>query len=76
VLAYVRPQDREQFAQTMGILRAVWLSNEAPGVVPGVVPPALDDRPGPFVLAQDGRQPLAITDGHGEWVHWLDGAAA
>jgi hypothetical protein len=75
VLAYVPAQDRERFAQTVASLRAVWLSNEAPGVVPGVVPPAVDGGPGPFVLAQDGRQPMAITDGHGEWVHWLDGAA-
>jgi hypothetical protein len=77
VLAYVPAQDRERFAQAVASLRAVWLSNEAPGVVPGtVLPAAVDGGPGPFVLVKDGRQPLAITDGHGEWVHWLDGAAA
>ena len=36
VLAYVAPADRESFAATVRGLGAVWLSNEAPGVVPGV----------------------------------------
>ena len=39
VLAYVPPRDRVRFAQDIGSLRAVWLSNEAPGVVPGVATP-------------------------------------
>jgi hypothetical protein len=75
VLAYVSPADRGRFVQAVGSLRAVWLSNEAPGVVPGVTPPSVGYGPGPFVLAQNGRLPLALTDGHGEWVHWLIGAS-
>lgn len=75
VLAYVPPADRARFAQAVGSLRAVWLSNEAPGVIPGVTPPPAGYGPGPFVLAQNGRLPLALTDGHGEWVHWLIGAS-
>jgi len=72
VLAYVAPQDRERFAQAVRGLGAVWLSNESPGVVPGL--PFTDFREGTFVLGQGGRTPLAFTDGHGAWLHWLDGA--
>ena len=69
VLAYVAPEDRQQFAAVVRGLRAVWLSNEAPGVVPGVpVPP---HQGAPFVLARDGRAPLALADGHGTWLQWL-----
>jgi hypothetical protein len=71
VLAYVAPEDRSRFAETVGGLAAVWLSQEAPGVVPGV--PAPVGQSGPFVLARDGRTPLAFADGHGAWVRWLAG---
>jgi hypothetical protein len=71
VLAYVAPADRERFAQTVRGLAAVWLSNEAPGVVPGL--PHTRFREGTFVLGHGGRTPLAFTDGHGTWLHWLDG---
>jgi hypothetical protein len=70
VLAYVAPADRERFARTVRELAAVWLSNEAPGVVPGL--PFTDFREGTFVLGQDGHTPLAFTDGHGTWLHWLE----
>ena len=72
VLAYVAREDRERFAQTVRGLAAVWLSNEAPGVVPGL--PLTEFLEGTFVLGHGGRTPLAYTDGHGAWVHWLDGA--
>jgi hypothetical protein len=71
VLAYVALPDRERFAQAVRGLGAVWLSNEAPGVVPGL--PFTDFREATFVLGQGGRTPLAFTDGHGAWLHWLDG---
>jgi hypothetical protein len=74
VLAYVAPGDRERFAQTVRGLPAVWLSNEAPGVVPGL--PLTEFRAGTFVLGQGGRTPLAFADGHGTWLHWLAGADA
>jgi hypothetical protein len=70
VLAYVAVQDRVRFAGTVGDLAAAWLSNEAPGVVPGL--PYTDFRDGTFVLGRDGRTPLAFADGHGTWLHWLD----
>ena len=72
VLAYVIPEDRERFAGIVRGLAAVWFSNEAPGVVPGV--PLSDRDDGTFVLARDGRQALARTDGHGDWVEWLPAA--
>jgi hypothetical protein len=73
VLAYVAAADRARFAQAVGGLGAVWLSNEAPGVVPGL--PLTRFREGTFVLGYGGRTPLAFADGHGTWLHWLDGAA-
>jgi hypothetical protein len=69
VLGYVAAQDRARFADTVRELGAVWLSNEAPEVMPGVTVPAREG--GPFVLIRDGRTPLAYTDPHGTWVHWL-----
>ena len=72
VLAYLSPGDRERFSATVRGLPAVWLSNEGPGVVPGLpVPP---HQGVPFVLARDGCVPIARTDGHGAWLHWLEGA--
>jgi hypothetical protein len=69
VLAYVAAEDRERFAQTVRALPAVWLSNEGPGVVAGL--PLTGVPEGTFVLGQGGRTPLALTDGHGAWLHWL-----
>ncbi len=69
VLAYVAPRERRQFASMVHSLGAVWLSNEAPGVVPDMSVPSYQGRP--FILARDGRDPIAITDSHGTWLHWL-----
>jgi hypothetical protein len=71
VLAYVEAEDRERFARTVRGLAATWLSNEAPGVVPGL--PFTAFRENTFVLGRDGRTPLALAAGHGTWLHWLDG---
>ncbi|MGI8448455.1 MAG: DUF2332 family protein [Streptosporangiaceae bacterium] len=69
VLAYVTPGDRERFAATVRALPAIWLSSEGPGIVPGVPVPPYEGAP--FVLARDGRTPLALADGHGTWLQWL-----
>jgi hypothetical protein len=71
VLAYVAAEDRERFARTVRDLADAWLSNEAPGVVPGL--PFTAFRESTFVLGRGGRTALALTDGHGAWLHWLDG---
>jgi hypothetical protein len=69
VLAYVAPEDRSRFADTVRDLGAVWLSNEAPGVLPGISVPLA--RHAPCILVRDGRTPLALACGHGNWLHWL-----
>jgi hypothetical protein len=74
VLAYVAAQDRRRFAETMKALSAIWLSNEAPGVVADVsaAVPVGPEHNGAFLLVRDGRTPLALTDGHGTWLQWLE----
>jgi hypothetical protein len=69
VLAYLAPGDRRRFAATVRALRAVWLSNEGPGVVPGQPIPPYQGVP--FVLARDGDTILALTDSHGTWLQWF-----
>jgi hypothetical protein len=51
-------------------LDAVWLSNEAPGVVPLPAAAAASGEDS-FALIRDGRDLLAFTDSHGTWIDWL-----
>ncbi|RLV48976.1 DUF2332 domain-containing protein [Nocardioides mangrovicus] len=73
VAAYLDPAGREAFEQTMRALvatgRCHWVSNEAPGVVPGVAVPE-PVRATRFLLAVDG-EPVAWTHGHGADLAWL-----
>jgi hypothetical protein len=69
VLAYVDPTTRHEFAALTRELGVWWLSNEGVGVLPDVEVPAHDGAP--FVLVQDGSTPLAFTQPHGDWIHWL-----
>jgi hypothetical protein len=69
VLAYLSLEQRAQFARTMADLDAVWLSNEAPGVLPGVAGPPREGSN--FMLVRNGREALAYTDPHGTWLEWL-----
>jgi hypothetical protein len=69
VLAYVSPPLRAEFARTVRDLSAVWLSNEAPRVLPGIAAPDGDDHG--FLLVRDGKQVVARTDPHGAWLDWL-----
>jgi hypothetical protein len=69
VLAYLSMPQRARFAATVTALDAVWLSNEAPGILPGSVAGVRDGRD--FVLVRDGGTPLAVTDSHGTWLDWL-----
>ena len=68
VLYQVAPDKREQFASTVRRLGAVWLSSEAPGILPGTAAPAPDEQM--CVLARDGHA-IAFADSHGTWLHWL-----
>jgi hypothetical protein len=72
VLAYLGAEGRAAFAGTMQRLAeshgVAWVSNEAPGVVPGT---ELDSGgTARFVLARDGV-PLALTGPHGHTLDWL-----
>jgi hypothetical protein len=49
------------------IARRGWLSNEAPGVLPGF-PQERDGQS--FVLVRDGVEAIAYTDPHGTWLDW------
>ena len=69
VLAYLSMPERARFAAVVAGLDAVWLSNEAPGVLPGS--PAGPRGAGNFMLVRDGGTSLAATDGHGTWLDWL-----
>jgi hypothetical protein len=69
VLGYVSPEKRRRFADSVGDLASVWLSNENPGLVPDVPAPPHDGAPS--LLVRDGSTPLAFTDSHGTWLHWL-----
>jgi hypothetical protein len=69
VLTYVAPGERWRFFTAVGDLDAVWLSNEVPGVVPGISSAAREKSAA--LLVRDGRTPLAHTDPHGTWLRWL-----
>jgi hypothetical protein len=68
VLAYVDEAKRRAFAATVAGLGAVWLSNEAAGVIPDI---ATGLPPGDFALVRDGRDLVARADPHGTWMEWL-----
>jgi hypothetical protein len=72
VLGYVSLKaDREQLAREIRQTRAVWISNEGPGVLPDMAraaPPA--PRRGLFLLAIDGS-PVAWTGPHGQSIEWF-----
>ena len=108
VLTYVAPGERWRFFTAVADLDAVWLSNEVPGLVPGIPSTAREQSGGgrgargrekqsgggrgargrerqsgggrgargreeqsAALLVRDGRTPLAHTDPHGTWLHWL-----
>lgn len=73
VVAYLDDAERGRFAAMMRELvdhgRCHWVSNEGPGVVPGVAIPEPSPA-GRFLLALDG-EPVAWTHGHGHAMDWL-----
>lgn len=67
VLAYFALPDRQRFAEVVGNLEAIWLSNEGPGTVPWItekLDPSIDVGQH-FILARD-NEPIALTGGHGQ----------
>lgn len=72
VLYQVAPGQRERFVAVVRGLGAVWISSEGPGTVPGVSPVASLDADTPLsVIARDGIA-IAVADGHGASLEWLD----
>lgn len=71
VLAYVDETTRQAFATAVRELDAVWLSNEAPGIVSGPTDAARESASNTFALIRDGCDLLAFTDSHGAWIDWL-----
>jgi hypothetical protein len=71
VLAYVPEQsDRDAFADAMMASRAVWISNEAPGVFPAMARGLDPLRMDMFLLSRNGK-PLAWSGPHGQSLDWL-----
>lgn len=72
VLLYLDPAAKERFAAQMTRLPVRWLSNEAQGVVPGVLQrvSAAPPESSAFILALDG-DPVAFTQPHGLSIRWL-----
>ena len=71
MLSYVSAEERDRFARLVSELGAVWISNEAPQVLPRIAA-KLDASPpaNRFLLAADGI-PVALTGPHGQSIDWL-----
>lgn len=74
-LVYLPEPGRQQFAELMADLPAVWIWAEGPGVVSG-----LDAQPDRFrtadqavlMLGQGPDRLVGQADPHGAWLQWLD----
>jgi hypothetical protein len=75
VLAYLPSREAiDSFVSTVRQLKAVWISNEAPAVLPAVAARAkVTPPPDRFLLAIDG-EPVALTGPHGQSIEWLANA--
>lgn len=71
VLPYISAQRRADFAATVQEIGAVWLSNEGIRVLDLPDLPAPPPGTDPFVLIRDESRPLAFTESHGAWLHWI-----
>jgi hypothetical protein len=70
VLMYVSPADRVRFADQVHALGAIWISQEAPRVLPWIDSPVDPAGPPEFVLAING-QAVAATSPHGSSMRTL-----
>jgi hypothetical protein len=70
-LPYLTDQDRLSFVELVKTANAVWVSNEAFGMVPGMPErPDEGEQTGAVVLGANGKE-VAIADNHGAWMRWL-----
>ncbi len=73
VLAYVSPEDRRRFVDTVTGLNAVWISNEGITILPQSAAKRGEALPHDrFLLSMDG-EPLALTAPHGQSMEWFSG---
>ena len=72
VMLYLPDEDRSEVVAMISRLNAVWISLEAPGVLPKIDAQMsnIGDADQSFILALDGS-PVAIAHQHGRSVHWL-----
>jgi hypothetical protein len=75
VLNYLTPDARQAFAKQMRAQpRAVWISNEGPGVVESLrtdlTPPPASAALAYFLVGLNGERVEAISDPHGNWLRW------
>lgn len=68
VLYYLSDAGRATFFDQVAALDGHWISQERPGLIPGVPAPA--NEPNDVLLALD-RRAVAFTAPHGGWVRWL-----
>jgi hypothetical protein len=71
VLAYVAPEGRERFADTVRGLDAVWISNESPAVFPSIAARLNIEPPQNRALLAINEEPVALTSFHGQSIDWL-----
>lgn len=72
VMPYLPAEDRSQVVEMISSLDAVWISLEAPGVLPDIDArlPTIGDASQSFILARDGH-PVAVAHQHGRSLRWL-----
>ena len=71
VLAYVTHEQRQRFMDSVAALGALWISNEAPQVLPIIAAKLKGSIPNRhFLLAVNG-EPVAATDPHGLALEWF-----
>lgn len=72
VMNYLNAEARERFTSLM-LSRddVVWLSNEGPQIVPGLVSDRKPPVDNSFLLGLNGSSSLAFADPHGRWLSWL-----
>lgn len=74
VLAYVTHEQRQRFMDSVAELGAVWISHEAPQVLPMFAAKLRHSIPSRhFLLAVNG-EPVAATNPHGLALEWFEGA--
>jgi hypothetical protein len=67
----VQQSEREEFAQSVGLLSDFWIANEPPRVFPNIAEQVGREGPkGSFLLSVNGV-PVAWTDPHGASVDWM-----